>query len=157
MAENLPGRVCKCTLFPWMVREATKNPRTTVLRLAEIGCILGRQVSKRTIKWHPHTDKRVCYGKHLIPTVKYWGGSLMFGRCFAASRPGSLRSVAQWIEQSTRTFWQKIWLSPLRSWDMVIGRLGPAGQWLQTSTSTSKSTKVKTISIFGNGNLSLLT
>ena len=34
-----------------------------------------------------------------------------------------LRSMAQWIQQSIRKSWQKIWLPLLGSWDLVVGRL----------------------------------
>ena len=43
---------------------------------------------------HVWRQKRDAYKeKHLIPTVKYGGGSLMLWGCFAASGPGALVKI----------------------------------------------------------------
>ena len=41
--------------------------------------------------WHQKGD--AYQEKHLIPTVKYGGGSLMFSGCFAASGPRALVKI----------------------------------------------------------------
>ena len=53
-------------------KEGQKNPMITVYKIVEIGCILGHQVTKRTIIWHLHSNKlfgRVAQRKPLLRTI----------------------------------------------------------------------------------------
>ena len=68
--------------------------------------------------WHP---KRDAYKeKHLIPTIKYGGGSLILWGCFAASGPGALVMI-NGIMNSTK---YQVILTKI--WDLAIG--GPSNQ-----------------------------
>ena len=88
--ENLMGRGLNCILPPRilrrMVREATKSPRITVKELQALEVSWGHQVSKSTIRHHLHNHKE----KHLIPTVKFSGRSVMFWCHFNSRGPGAL-------------------------------------------------------------------
>ena len=77
--------------------------------------------------------------KHLIPTVKYGGGSLMFWRCFAASGPGAIFNINGTINS---TKYQEILaenlIALLGSGVLVVGRFSS-----RTMTpSISKSTEM---------------
>ena len=70
---NLPGRGCKCMLSPRtvrkMVKEAKKNPRTTVQELQTLVGSWGHKVPKSTIRHHLHTNRlfgRVAQRKPLL-------------------------------------------------------------------------------------------
>ena len=62
----------------------------------------------------------------LVYTPSTWLATKLnwcFGVLLPVVQGHHLRLMAQWSQQSTRKSWQNIWLPPLGSWDLFVGRL----------------------------------
>ena len=89
--QNQASWVCQTSLWLWLEESAMVrwDQNFEFLAIYTIWTCLA-------VKWNAYNEK------HLIPTVKYGGGSLMFWRCFAASGPGALK-----INGTMNSFWFK--------------------------------------------------